>query len=132
MKKILTWAIGLSLLQGCLWVVRVPVPRETKYANDGTITNRVWCLPVRDIAKWRCYPLLWMRLHMTGALWKDMTEPLPDGLRGEDLALARDFKRLAPLGMAVAWAGLPLDLAVDTLCLPFDLITESENGRKKE
>ena len=128
MKKILILAVGLSLLQGCLWVVRVPMPRETKYADDGTVTNRVWRSPVRDIAEWRCYPLLWMRLHMTGALWKSMVEPIPDGLKGEDLAVARGYKRTAPLGMAVAWAGLPLDLVVDTLCLPFDLM--NDNGKE--
>lgn len=129
MKKILTLAIGLSLLQGCLWVVRVPVPRDTKYADDGTITNRVWRSPVRDIAKWRCYPILWMRLTMTKELWKSMVEPVPDGLKGEDLARARDCKQMAPLGIVVAWAGLPLDLVVDTLCLPFDLM---ESSRKEE
>lgn len=129
MKKILALVIWLYLLQGCLWVVRVPVPRETKYADDGTITNRVWRSPVRDIAKWRCYPILWMRLTMTKELWKNMVEPIPDGLKGEDLAIARNDKRTAPLGMAVAWAGLPLDLAVDTLCLPFDLM---KSGRKEE
>lgn len=114
-------ALALPFLSGCIWPMRVPTVRETQYAADGTVTNRVWFSASRELAEWTCYPLLDLRLRMTARLWREMGEPIPAELRGEDLGRAKHYKALAPVGLCVLWIGAPFDLVADTLCLPYDL-----------
>ena len=110
-----------TTLSGCLWPTRIPTVERRDYADDGTVTNRVWVTPVRDMGTWACYPLLGLRVAKTPELWRTMLDPISSDQKGEELYKARRYKRLAPVGLCVMWLGLPFDLVADTLCLPLDL-----------
>jgi hypothetical protein len=115
-------ALGIATtLSGCMWPTRIPVVERRDCADDGTVTNRVWVAPVRDMGTWTCYPLLGVRVAKTPELWRMMLDPISSDLKGEELYMARRYKRLAPVGLCVLWLGLPFDLVADTTCLPFDL-----------
>ena len=121
-----------TTLSGCLWPTRIPMIERRDCADDGTVTNRVWVTPVRDMGTWTCYPLLGMRVAKTPELWRTMLDPIPSDLKGEELYRARRYKRLAPVGICVLWLGLPFDLVVDTLCLPFDLYALANRNEADE
>ena len=113
-------AAVLAPLTGCLWPMRLPVHAQCEYADNGMVTNCVRVSPLHGMGVKGPYPLLNIRLRKTPDLWRTLIVPIPSNLKGYDLARAKERKRLAPLGLIVMWIGLPIDLVVDTICLPFD------------
>ena len=118
--------ICLAFLTGCLSVVRIPLPEQEKFSDDGICTNRVWVTPLRDMQKenhdmWKTYPTIWMRWHVTTSVYG---KPIDEKLKGEDLYNAKMTKRWAWFPLTILWLTSPLDGIVDTIALPFDLNVE--------
>lgn len=114
-------ALMCTTLCGCLSVVRVPVPVREAYSDEGLCTNRVWSVPMYDIMRgngfgWRAYPTVRMRCMVTAHVFS----PIDRTKRGEDLYREKN-KRWLILPLALVWATAPLDAAVDTLFMPFDI-----------
>ncbi|MCQ2300731.1 MAG: hypothetical protein MJZ81_11470 [Bacteroidales bacterium] len=114
----------MAFLAGCLSVARIPVPTQKKFSYDGVCTNCVWETPLRDIQKknsdyaWRVYPTIGMRWYATYSVYG---KPIDEKLNGKDLYNARMAKRFAWFPLTILWITSPLDGAVDTIALPFDL-----------
>lgn len=127
-------ALLCATLCGCLSVVRVPVPVREAYSDEGVCTNRVWSVPMNGIMRgngfgWRAYPTVRMRCMATAHAFS----PIDYTKRGEDLYRER-HKRWLVLPLVLVWATAPLDAAVDTLFMPFDIgrtakTKGKENGR---
>lgn len=114
-------ALMCATFCGCLSVVRIPVPESEAYSDEGVCTNRVWRVPMDDIMRgngfgWRAYPTVRMRCMVTA----HVLSPIDRTKRGEDLYRER-HKRWLVLPLALVWAAAPLDAAVDTLFIPFDI-----------
>lgn len=124
-------ALLCATLCGCLSVVRVPVPVREAYSEEGVCTNRVWSVPMDDIMRgngfrWRAYPTVRMRCIVTA----HVLSPIDRTKRCEDLYRER-HKRWLVLPLALVWATAPLDAAVDTLFMPFDIgRTAKPNGKE--
>ena len=114
-------ALLCATLCGCLSVVRVPVPAHEAYSDEGACTSRVWSVPMHDIMRgdgfgWRAYPTVRMRCMVTAHVFS----PIDYTKRGKDLYRER-HKRWLAIPLAFVWATAPLDAAVDTLFMPFDI-----------
>lgn len=114
-------ALLCATLCGCLSVVRIPVPVREAYSDEGVCTNRVWGAPMNGIMRgrgfgWRAYPTVRIRCMATAHAFS----PIDYTKRGEDLYRER-HKRWLVLPLALVWATAPLDAAVDTLFIPFDI-----------
>lgn len=124
-------AILCATLCGCLSVVRVPVPVREAYSDEGVCTNRVWRVMMYDTMRghgfgWRAYPTVRMRCLATAHAFT----PIDYTKRGEDLYRER-HKRWLILPLALVWATAPLDAAVDTIFMPFDIgRTAKPNGKE--
>jgi len=124
---------------GCLWICRVPYPTEEKFSDDGNCTKRVWKSILSDIPtkndrfqSWSVYPLIYMRVYMSGRFCEDDDIPL-DKLKetfperhydGEDLYEIKWQRRFRWLQYGVLWIGSPIDAVVDTVMLPYDLLKD--------
>ena len=127
-------ALLCATLCGCLSVLRVPLPEREAYSDEGVCTNRIWSVPLHDIMrgdefKWRVYPTVRMRCLVTAHVFS----PIDQTKRGEDLYRENNKLWLA-IPLALVWATAPLDAAVDTLFVPFDICrttkpNEKENGK---
>ena len=120
-----------ATLCGCLSVVRIPVPEREAYSDEGVCTNRVWRVPMNDIMRgngfgWRAYPTVRMRCVVTAYVFS----PIDQTKRGEDLYRER-HKRWLALPLAFVWATAPLDAAVDTLFIPFDICRTAKTKGKE-
>lgn len=115
-------AILSACCGGCLWIVRVPFPVHEEFSDEGECTNRVWqsCwAKMRECTNetWRIYPTVQMRCFVT----KEYFAPIDADAKGEDLYRKRWFKRAGWIPLTVIWMTSPLDAAVDTIMLPFDI-----------
>ena len=115
--------VFLAFLTGCLSVVRIPLPEQEKFSDDGVCTNCIWVIPLRDIQEknsdmWRVYPTIGMRQYVTSRIYG---KPIDEKLKGEDLYNAKMAKRWAWFPLTILWLTSPLDGIVDTIALPFDL-----------
>ena len=116
---------------GCLSVLRFPFLKREGYSDEGVCTNRVWSAPIDDIMRgnrfgWRAYPTVRMRCMVTA----DVFSPIDRTKRGEDLDRERR-KLWFAIPIALVWATAPLDAAVDTLFMPFDICpTAKTNGQE--
>ena len=124
-------ALLYATLCGCLSVVRIPVPEREAYSDEGVCTNRVWTVPMYDIMRgngfvWRAYPTVRMRCRVTAYVFS----PIDQTKRGEDLYRERHKLWLA-LPLAFIWATAPLDAAVDTLFMPFDICRTAKTKGKE-
>lgn len=125
-------ALLCATLCGCLSVVRVPVPVREAYSEEGVCTNRVYGVLMNDIMRgrgfgWRAYPTVRIRCMATAHAFS----PIDYTKRGEDLYRER-HKRWLALPLALVWATAPLDAAVDTLFMPFDIGRTAKPKRKEE
>lgn len=124
-------ALLCATLCGCLSVVRIPVPDREAYSDEGVCTNRVWTVPMYDIMRgngfgWRAYPTVRMRCMVTAHVFS----PIDRTKRGEDLYREKN-KLWFAIPLALVWATAPLDAAVDTLFIPFDICrTAKTNGKE--
>lgn len=124
-------AILCATLCGCLSVVRAPVPVREAYSDEGVCTNRVWSVPMDGIMRgngfgWRAYPTVRMRCMVTA----HALSPIDHTKRVEDLYRER-HKRWLVLPLVLVWATAPLDAAVDTIFMPFDICrTAKPNGKE--
>ena len=121
-------ALLCSTLCGCLSVVRIPVPVREEYSYEGVCTNRVWMVPMHDIMRgdefeWCAYPTVRMRFMLTA----HVLSPIDYTKRGEDLYKERN-KRWLVLPLVLVWATAPLDAAVDTLFMPFDICRTAQQN----
>ena len=117
--KVLLTACAISLLAGgCLSIVRVPFPAHEEYSDEGACTNRVWTCLFDERPDLRVYPTIKMRCCVTAEWWK----PIPPDIKGEKLYKARQFKRWGRIPLGLIWLTAPVDAAVDTVLLPYDLI----------
>ena len=128
-------AASLVLFSGCFWVCRIPFPEKEQFSDDGECTNRVWTTIVKGMDKhgswtnWTVYPLIGMRVYMTGKLGEHDDIPLeelkdrfPDKhLTGRDLYNIKWQRRFRWGQYGLLWLGSPIDAVVDTVMLPFDL-----------
>ena len=116
---------------GCLSVLRFPFLKREAYSDEGVCTNRVWSAPMDDIMRgngfvWRIYPTVRMRCMVTA----DVFSPTNQTKLGEDLYREKNKLWLA-IPLALVWATAPLDAAVDTLFIPFDICrTAKTNGKE--
>lgn len=122
MKYCITLVL-MAFLTGCLSVVRIPLPEQEKFSDDGVCTNRVWVTPLRDIQGknsdvWKAYPTIGMRWYVTSRVYG---KSIDEKLNGEDLYNAKMTKRCAWFPLTILWLTSPLDGIVDTIALPFDL-----------
>ena len=126
-------ALSLSLLTGCLWVCRVPVPVVEQFSDEGECTNRIWRSMVtdcrmksNDCVLYNYYPTLCMRCWP----WKELYgKPIPNDWKGEKLYRARMSKAFGWLPLTLTWLGAPLDIVVDTLMLPYDIWRFNRNEK---
>lgn len=126
MRRLITMFVLASamLLGGCLWVCRVPFPAELHYSDNGECTNRTWksiiaCL--RDEGECNAngiYPLTKMRCHATSCSFSRIDT---ENLKGEALHEARMRNRWMWIPGILIWIGEPIDLAVDTILIPWDM-----------
>lgn len=124
-------ALLCATLCGCLSVVRIPVPDREAYSDEGVCTNRVWTVPMYDIMRgngfgWRAYPTVRMRCVVTAYVFS----PIDQTKLGEDLYRER-HKRWLAIPLAFVWATAPLDAAVDTLFIPFDICRTAKTKGKE-
>lgn len=124
-------ALLCATLCGCLSVMRFPFPEREAYSDEGVCTNRVWTVPMYDIMRgngfgWRAYPTVRMRLMVTAHVFS----PIDQTKRGEDLYREKN-KLLLALPLALVWATAPLDAAVDTLFIPFDICRTAKPNEKE-
>lgn len=119
MKKLIV-SLAAALLSGCLSIVRIPFPLHERYSDDGVCTNRVWEGLLDKRPDLRVYPTIKMRCAVTAAWWA----PIPADAKGEKLYKARQFKRWGWLPLVGIWITSPLDAAVDTLFLPYDIFAK--------
>ena len=124
-------ALMCATLCGCLSVLRLPLTKREAYSDEGVCTNRTWSVPLHDIMrgdefKWRVYPTVRMRLMVTAHVFS----PIDSTKHGEDLYREKNKLWLA-IPLALVWATTPLDAAVDTLFVPFDICrTAKQNGKE--
>ena len=124
-------ALLCATLCGCLSVMRFPLPEREAYSDEGVCTNRVWSVPLHDIMrgdefKWRVYPTVRMRCLVTAHVFS----PIDRTKRGGDLYRELN-KRWLAIPLVIVWATAPLDAAVDTLFMPFDICrTAKTNGKE--
>ena len=109
-------SVALTLLCGCLSVVRIPLCYE-KVSDEGEVTNRVWTSFCDEVPGMRVYPTVKMRCRVTAERWA----PIPADLKGEKLRDARMFKCWGWIPLSVIWLTAPVDAAIDTVFLPYDL-----------
>ena len=121
--RVLTFAVlsvfslSVFLLSGCLSVVRIPMPRQERYSEEGECTNRVWRSLFDDVPGLLVYPTVKMRWKATTAVVK----PIPEELKGEKLYKARMTRRWGWIPLCVLWLTFPVDAAIDTVFLPLDI-----------
>ena len=125
MKSKLLVIVSLAmLLCGCLSVVRMPTLEREDFSDDGYCTNRVWGTSlIRQIGKKNhyvdgLYPTIKMRWFFTNEMY---FEPIENDLTGEQLYRRRMGKYFGWIPLTILWLTSPLDGAVDTLMIPFDL-----------
>ena len=118
--KWLTTVLCAALLSGCLSAVRIPFCHAT-YSDDGVCTNRVWYSFLSDLPQYRVYPTIKMRCHAMAEWWK----PIDPAAKGETLYKQRMFKRWGWIPLGVIWLTSPLDAAVDTVFLPYDILVNN-------
>lgn len=124
-------ALLCATLCGCLSVVRFPFPTREDYSDEGVCTNRVWSVPMDRIMRgrgfvWRAYPTVRMRCMVTAHVFS----PIDRTKRGEDLYRER-HKRWLAIPLALVWATAPLDAAVDTIFMPFDICRTAKPNEKE-
>lgn len=124
-------AMLCATLCGCLSVLRVPLPESEAYSDEGVCTNRVWRVPMNDIMRgngfgWRAYPTVRMRCLVTAHVFS----PIDQTKRGEDLYREKN-KLWFAIPLAFVWATAPLDAAVDTLFIPFDIFRTAKPNEKE-
>ena len=124
-------AMLCATLCGCLSVMRVPIPERESYSDEGVCTNRTWSVPLHDIMrgdefKWRVYPTVRMRCLVTAHVFS----PIDQTKRGEDLYRENNKLWLA-IPLALVWATAPLDAAVDTIFMPFDICRTAKPNEKE-
>ena len=113
------WLVSISvltLLCGCLSVVRIPLCNE-QVSDEGEVTNRVWTSFCDKVPGMRVYPTVKMRCRVT-AEW---LKPIPPEAKGERLREMRMFKCWGWIPLSVIWLTAPVDAAIDTVFLPYDL-----------
>ena len=123
MRRLLA-LLSVTLVCGCLSIVRVPFPANELYSDDGVCTNRTWVCFYDGHPEWRVYPTIKMRCYATWQVYFDDSFYLDrDGnpLKGEKLYQARMTRRWCWLPLTVMWLTSPIDAAVDTVFLPWDL-----------
>ena len=108
--------LAMSLVCGCLQVVRIPMPLD-KYADDGSVTNRTWTSLFDKRPDLRVFPTVKMRCAVTKAYFS----PIDQSLKGRDLHDAIWFKRLGWIPLTIVWATSPFDAVGDVIFLPYDL-----------
>lgn len=124
-------ALLCATLCGCLSVVRFPFPTREAYSDEGICTNRVWSVPMDRIMRgngfgWRAYPTVRMRCLVTAEVFS----PIDRTKRGEDMYRER-HKRWLAIPLALVWATAPLDAAVDTIFMPFDICRTAKPNEKE-
>lgn len=111
---------------GCLSVVRIPLPLE-QYDCEGNVTNRVWVSFCDDVNGMRVYPTVKMRIMVTYSVYfKPIPEDLPENKRVE---IVRS-RYIAWLPLLVIWITAPVDAAVDTMFLPYDIYVKRRNRQQ--
>ena len=118
-------SVALTLLCGCLSVVRIPLCYE-KVSDEGEVTNRVWTSFCDEVPGMRVYPTVKMRCRAT-AEW---LKPIPDDVKGREFRQMRTFKRWGWIPLSVIWITAPLDAAIDTAFLPWDLYVRGKKEAK--
>lgn len=109
---------------GCLSVVRIPLPLE-QYDREGNVTNMVWVSFCDEVKGMRVYPTVKMRIMVTySAYFEPIPEDLPEKKRVEMVR----FRYIAWLPLLAIWITAPVDAAVDTIFLPYDIYVK----RRKE
>lgn len=119
-KWLVTIAV-LTLLCGCLSVVRIPLCNE-QVSDEGEVTNRVWTSFCDEVPWMRVYPTVKMRCRVT-AEW---LKPIPPEAKGKRLREMRMFKHWGWIPLGVIWLTAPFDSAIDTAFLPLDLYCRKE------
>ena len=123
MMKVIISLLAMSLMCGCLQVVRTPMPLD-KYADDGSVTNRTWTSLFDKRPDLRVFPTVKMRCAVTKAYF----EPIDPELKGRDLHDAIWFKRLGWIPLTIIWATSPFDAVVDVIFLPYDIYAKNKGG----
>ena len=130
MNKIILITLMSILLNGCLWVMRVPLESERYIDDDGVTTNSVYRSLVTDARihnaistnKLECmegiYPLTKVRCYFTHHSFQKRDY---ENLNGYELQKAKKVAKIAPFIAILLWIGEPADLIVDTVMLPWDL-----------
>lgn len=109
-------SLSAALICGCLSIVRMPLCSE-KVSDEGEVTNRVWHSFCDDVPGMRIYPTVKIRCKVTSELIK----PIPEEAKGADLRRMRLFKRYGWIPLSIMWITSPVDAAIDTLFLPWDI-----------
>jgi uncharacterized protein YceK len=122
--KIIISILAMSLICGCLQVVRTPIPLD-KYADDGSVTNRTWTSLFDKRPDLRVFPTVKRRCAVT----KEYFSPIDQALKGRDLHNAIWFKRLGWIPLTIIWATSPFDAVGDVVFLPYDLYANSKGER---
>jgi len=122
--------VSSFLLNGCLWICRVPFPMEKKYSDDGSCTNSVWCSMITEVRnksdQLHCYyPTIKMRAIVT----KEMCKPIDYALTGEELHGEKIRKTFGWIPLALIWLTSPIDAIVDTVMIPYDIMYFMGNGK---
>ena len=106
----LLFAIMCVAISGCLTPIRFWMPHGPVGASgrgaDGklhSVTNT-----------WHCYPTVWMRVKVTEAQFDENNTK-------------RHWANWIPI--TVIWLTVPLDAAIDTILLPYDVFGGTEDGR---
>ena len=126
LKSLIILAL-VSLVSGCFWVVRVPVPQEEHFSDEGVCTNRVWKSLLSNIRESGgeeenplkgMFPLTKMRCQSTYLAFKGVDTT---GLKGRELYEARMKNRYLWIPGILIWAGEPVDFLVDIIMIPWDI-----------